>query len=121
MIHGIGIDIVQISKFKKAMDRWGERFTYRIFTADELNYSQTKSFPPESLAVRFAAKEALFKAMGRGLSWKEVEIRPLISGKPEINLTGRSAHIKEELALSQIHVSLSHHGDYAVAEVLLEK
>jgi holo-[acyl-carrier protein] synthase len=121
MIYGIGIDIVQISKFKKAMDRWGDRFVNRIFTTDERDYSQSKSFPAESFAARFAAKEALFKAIGRGLSWKEVEVKRHSSGKPDIHLTGKSLIIQEELAISHIHVSLSHHGDYAIAEILLEK
>lgn len=121
MIYGIGIDIVKISRFKKAMDRWGDRFVNRIFTTDEFNYSQTKNFPAESLAARFAAKEALFKAIGKGLSWKEVEVKRQSSGKPDIHLTGKALIIQQELAISHIHVSLSHHGDYAIAEILLEK
>lgn len=120
MIYGIGIDIVQISRFKRVVDRWGDRFVNKIFTSEEINYSKSKSFPEESLAGRFAAKEALFKAMGRGLPWREVEIRRLETGKPEMRLTGKSFKAQRESNISCIHLSMSHHGDYAIAEVLLE-
>ncbi|MFQ5901504.1 MAG: holo-ACP synthase, partial [Thermodesulfobacteriota bacterium] len=82
MIYGIGVDIVRISKFKKALDRWGEKFINRIFTHEEILYCQVKRCPEEYFAVRFAAKEAVFKAMGEGLSWGDIEVRRRRTGKP---------------------------------------
>lgn len=115
MIKGTGIDIVKIERLKKAVERWGERFLLRIFTQDELRYSFQKNPPYESLAVRFAAKEAFLKAINKKLSLTAIEIRNEPSGRPYLS-------IKEELPDNlRFHLSLSHDSDYAIAVVIVEE
>lgn len=112
MIHGIGIDIVHIPKFKKAVERWGERFTNRIFTQSELIYCGKRRFSEQRLAARFAAKEAFLKAFGERKKFSEIEVVNNSDGKPCIKI----ADCKLRTSLT-----LSHDGDYCVAHVILEE
>jgi holo-[acyl-carrier protein] synthase len=104
------------------MDRWGERFTRRLFTDDELRYCLSKSRPEVHLAARFAAKEAFLKALGtglsRGISFTDVEILPAAAAPPEITLHNRARVISVAGDLTGFHLSMSHTGDYAVACVV---
>ena len=115
MIHGIGVDICSVTRLQESLSRT-PKLGQRLFTETEL---ETR---PESLAARFAAKEALAKAIGdpRLLSWQEVEIVSTDLGKPEIRLSGQSAEAVSALGVRVSHLSLSHDQDLAVAMVVLE-
>ncbi|MCX7793243.1 MAG: holo-ACP synthase [Thermodesulfovibrionales bacterium] len=115
MIKGTGIDIVKIDRIKKAVEKWGEKFLSRIFTQNELIYCFQKNPPYESLAVRFAAKEAFLKAINKRLSFSSIEIKNEPSGKPYISVKD---NLPENL---RFHISLSHDTQYAVAVVIVEE
>lgn len=120
MIEGIGTDIIEIARLKKAIARHGDHFLRRIFTDPEIEYCSKKA-TVESFAVRFAAKEALFKATGlgwrEGLSWKDFEILNDSYGKPIVHLYGKA---RELLVGKKIHLSLSHSQTMASAFVIIE-
>ena len=124
MIIGIGIDIVSVSRIKDAEKRWGRRFLDRVFTEREIKYAMLHKSPHSRLAARFAAKEAITKAMGTGftggITWKDIEALNKDSGRPEIILHGKVREIAESMEVRRIHLSISHDGDYAVAQVVLE-
>lgn len=123
MIYGIGIDIVKIERIKIAVGRWNRKFLDRIFTENEILYAYKKKDPHLSLSVRFAAKEALIKAVGGSIavSLKEIEILNYESGRPFINVTGRLRTFFDKNAIRCAHVSLSHEQEYGVACVVLEQ
>lgn len=113
-MHYIGVDIVEISRIQKAIDRWGEKFLRRVFTSREIvNYER---WIP-SLAVRFAGKEAVMKALGSGGIdyYCDIEIISEPSGKPLVILYGRAKQEAEALGLSGFSISLSHSHESAVA------
>ena len=121
MILGIGIDITKIERMKLAVERWGERFLVRVFSKGEVEYSYTKKDPYPSLSVRFAAKEAFIKAIGRRpLPFREIEVVNLESGMPVIEIKGRLERFLREHGISRIHLSLSHEREYGIACVILE-
>ena len=124
LIIGIGIDIVEISRIKEAEKRWGQRFLERIFTEGEIKYSMIHTSPYPRLAARFAVKEAMSKAIGtgitNGITWKDAEVISRDSGRPEILLHGKLRKIAESMGVTGIHVSISHDGNHAVAQVVLE-
>jgi holo-[acyl-carrier protein] synthase len=121
MLVGLGVDIIEVPRIKKALNRWGERFLKRVFTPDERRYSLRKAFPEQSLAARFAAKEAVMKALGTGLSggiaWTDVEIVNTPRGKPEVRLRGK---IASRVGEKKVQISLSHTKEYAVAFAVIE-
>jgi holo-[acyl-carrier protein] synthase len=114
MIYGIGIDIVSIGRFKKAVERWGARLEKRLFTDGELSYCLGQTHPARHLAARFAAKEALFKALGGPLPFQNVEITRGSSGRPEVKVAG----IQDEY---RFNISMSHEREYCVAQVIIER
>ncbi len=122
MIYGIGIDIVKIERMKTAVSRWNRKFLERIFTENEILYAYMKKDPYLSLSVRFAAKEALIKAVGSSvpLSLKEIEILNHEGGRPFINVSGRLRDFFDKNTIRCAHVSLSHEQEYGVACVVLE-
>ena len=124
MIVGIGVDVVHIPRIRGAIERWQERFLGRVFTPDELAYARRRRDPAEHLAARFAAKEATLKALGTGLAmgarWREVEVRRARGEPPRMALSGRTAALGAARGVRVLHVSLTHDGDYAVAQVLAE-
>jgi holo-[acyl-carrier protein] synthase len=124
MIIGIGIDLIEISRIEAALARYGERFLHRVFTPDEIAYARRKHHPAPHLAGRFAAKEAALKALGTGKSggirWRDVEILPSPSGKPRIAFHGRAHEHLQTLRGRQVHVSISHGRDLAIAAVIIE-
>ncbi len=124
MIIGIGIDIVDIRRIKDAEKRWGRRFLDRVFTEREIKYAMLHKSPHSRLAARFAAKEAMTKALGTGftggITWKDIEVLNKDSGRPEIILHGKVREIAESMEVREIHLSISHDGDYAVAQVVVE-
>jgi holo-[acyl-carrier protein] synthase len=114
----VGVDIVEIERIRRAILRWDERFLDRIYTHAELTFC--KGRVPE-LAVRFAGKEAISKALGTGLmgiSWREMEVLTDAWGKPLVRLHGRAADRAARLGLREFAISLSHSRDHAVALVV---
>lgn len=120
-IKGIGIDIVEIGRIKKIYNLYPQKFRTRIFTQEELSYCDRKSNPFPHLAVRFAAKEAVAKALGsgiRGISWKEIEVKKGEKGEVNINLGENARRLAENLGINKIMLSLSHSREYAVAQAI---
>ena len=104
----IGIDIVDVARITKAIERYGDRFLDKVFTAEEIKYAKGKRKIGETLAGHFAAKEAFIKAMGKGLPWKDMEVQHE-EGRPFIIFRGNRYD----------GVSISHERTYAVAVVIL--
>ena len=118
MAHYTGIDIIEISRIKKAVDRWGETFLRRIYTDAELRLYRKSS---QSLATRFASKEAVMKLLGtgrNGVNWLEIETLSLPTGQHLINLYGQAKSEADKLGVKEIAVSLSHSREYAIASVV---
>ena len=123
-----GIDLIEISRIERALQRHGERFLRRVFTPAELAPLRSAGFATANprvaaaeLAARFAAKEACSKALGTGIgpvSWREIEILPEPSGKPSLRLSGRAAQIAGFLGYTSWSVSLTHSRDTAGAVVV---
>lgn len=124
MIVGSGIDLIEIARIHDSVERFGQRFLDRVFTAGEQAYCQSKRKAAESFAARFAAKEAAAKALGtgisQGVSWREIEVVRAASGKPGLQFHGRAAQIAERLGATNATVSLTHSSDMAMASVVLE-
>ena len=117
-MHTVGVDIVELDRLEAAVQRWGARFLNRVYTDREVAFCRGRV--PE-LAVRFAAKEAVMKALGtgvRGVSWREIEVLPMRGGKPLVFLHGRARRRAEFLGLEDFAISLSHSRDFAVASVV---
>jgi len=123
MIYGVGIDLVKVERMKEVMERWGQRFLEKVFTAGEISYCYGKRNPYLSFSVRFAAKEALIKAMSSAVpvSLKEIEVVNVDSGKPLLKVDGRVQSFFKEKLIRKVHVSLSHEHEYGVACVVLEQ
>jgi holo-[acyl-carrier protein] synthase len=123
MIHGIGIDTIEVARIHKQISG-SERFKARIFTPAEIEYCEAKKNKAQNYAARFAAKEAFFKALGTGwrggLAFTQVEIRNDSLGKPEIHLSGKAQELIEAKGITNIQVSLTHLKDIASAIVTLE-
>ncbi len=123
-IHGIGVDIVRVSRIREAVQRWGDRFLERVFTEQERRYCFKRVNPYPSLAARFAAKEAFIKAISTTevLSLREIETVNDSSGSPVLRLHGKAESVLGMISTNKgVHLSLSHNGDYAVAFVIIEK
>ncbi|MDS1029214.1 holo-ACP synthase [Bacillota bacterium LX-D] len=119
MIKGIGTDIIEINRLHAAFQR-RPALEKRLFTAEEILYCREKHNPYPSFAVRFAAKEAVLKALGTGLrkcSWQEINIEVNSMGAPQVKLTGQAAIIASQRGIEQWHLSLAHSADYAIAYV----
>ena len=118
MTHYIGTDIIEIDRIKQAIDHWGERFLHRIYTEPELNlYGQS----PQSLAARFAGKEAVMKLLeagNKGISWQDIETLAYPSGKPLIKLYGQAKKEADKLGIKEIDVSLAHSKYYAIVTAI---
>lgn len=118
-----GVDLIEIARVERALERYGERFLHRVFTPDEIAYARRR---PSELAARFAAKEAVAKALGvgmrmmaaGGIEWHEAEIVGDHRGKPLVLLSGRAAQRAGELGLTEWAVSLSHTNEHAIAFVV---
>lgn len=117
-----GIDMVACDRLRHALDKHGERFLRRVFTAFELDYCLGKKREIEHLAGRFAAKEAVLKVLGTGwrsgICWTDVEIRNDPSGQPRAFLTGRCKELAESIGLSEVVVSISHVETHAIASAI---
>ncbi len=114
-IVGIGVDVVDLARFERALDRT-PRLRERLFTAQE------RERPLRSLAGRFAAKEALLKALGQtdGIGWHDMEVISDAEGNPDIAVSGRAAEIAAARGIASLHVSMSHDAGVAIAFVVAE-
>jgi holo-[acyl-carrier protein] synthase len=125
MICGTGVDIAETSRIERSIERHGERFTKKIFTPAEIAYCDKFKNRAERYAARFAAKEAVFKALGtgwrEGIRWLDVEVIHQPSGKPELVLTGRALEVARALRVTRMSVSISHSDRYVVALVIFER
>jgi len=122
MIFGVGTDIVEIRRIKNAMDR-NSRFLEKIFTTTELEYLKSRNLRAEYVAGRFAAKEAVAKALGtgfRGFDFTDIEIDRTTLGKPIVILKGKADLIAKKVGQYNMHLSISHGEDSAVAYAILE-
>jgi holo-[acyl-carrier protein] synthase len=111
----LGIDIVRVARIRAALERFGPRFSKRVLTESEQRYVRGR---PETMAGRWAAKEAVSKVLGlgvRGIGWRDIEIERLPTGQPSVRLHGRAAARAEQLGMERIAVSITHESDYAVA------
>lgn len=124
MILGSGIDLVEIARIQQSLERFGQRFLNRVYTDAEQAYCLRKRKAAESLAARFAAKEAGAKALGtgisRGVNWLEIEVIREPGGRPALRFLGRAAEIAEQLGVAHAALSLTHTNDLAMASVVLE-
>jgi holo-[acyl-carrier protein] synthase len=124
MVLGIGTDLMEIDRIAHSVARFGDRFLARVFTPVEIAYCQRKKNAAESLAARFAAKEAGAKALGtgisHGISWLELEVTREPSGRPGLVLSGRAAARARELGVTRISLSLTHSRAVALAVVVME-
>lgn len=116
----IGVDIIEIPRIDEALQRFGERFLERVYTDAEVALCKHHA---NRLAVRFAGKEAVMKALGtgvKGVSWKEIEILSKPTGEPLVRLYGKAKIVAASLGLAEFAVSLSHSREYAVASVIAQ-
>lgn len=123
MIIGIGVDIIEVSRLDRAVHhpKTGERFRQRVFTPGEDAYCQRRqNSAAQSYAARFAAKEAVMKAMGGGFSWQDIEVMRHSGTAPTIILHRRAAERARELGVQRFHLSLSHSATQAIAYVIAE-
>jgi len=126
MIHGVGVDIVQLSRIRHALAAYKDRFLKRIYTPREIEYCEADADERVlRYAARFAAKEAAFKAfrddLGDALSWHDFEVETDAAGVVTLTLSGRAAEVCNQLGISRIHLSLSSSKVSASAIVVAEK
>ncbi len=118
----VGIDLVEVDRIERVLER-NNTIHEKVFTDAEQQYSRRKRFPYQRFAARFAAKEALFKALGTGLSgdldWRDIEVRNERSGKPVLRLSGKTATKASDMGVVNSYLSLSHTEKYAIALVIL--
>lgn len=122
MIFGIGTDMVEIRRIQNAIER-NPRFLQKVYTEEEIRYCQRKKNQWQSFAARFAAKEAVSKAMGTGIGpigLREIEIISAASGQPQVVLHGAAKTFALEHAITRVSLSLSHSEAYAIATVIIE-
>jgi len=122
MIYGVGIDLVKIERMKDVVDRWGRKFLERVFTKNEISYCYEKKNPYLSLSVRFAAKEALIKAIGSEVPvlLTDIEVINAANGRPDIKISGRLKEFFSDKSIKQPALSMSHEKEYGIACVVLE-
>ncbi|HKS83132.1 MAG TPA: holo-ACP synthase [Candidatus Acidoferrales bacterium] len=124
MIVGLGLDIAEVDRIEAAIKRHGAPFLERLFTPAEVEYCERHKNKFERYAARFAAKEAAMKALGTGWSngvrWRDIEVVRTPSGKPSLQLEGQAQAIAAKLAVKNIALSITHSGNFALAEVIFE-
>jgi holo-[acyl-carrier protein] synthase len=124
MIYGIGIDIVSIVRIERMLERWGSLFTSRVFTPTEVAFCEGRSKPGQHFALRWAAKEAMLKALGLGLrggiKWTDIEVVNDRLGRPSFSVHNEAKGCLMDRNIKRASVSISHEKDYGVAQVVLE-
>lgn len=119
-VGGVGIDLVEVDRVRTMLVEKGAHVFERLLTAGEAEYCRSKADPAESVAVRLAAKEAVYKALqgseaARGIGWRDIEVVRAEDGRPEVALTGLAAERAREMGITRFFVSLSHTHQAAVA------
>jgi len=121
-ILGIGADITECLRIARMIERHGELFINRAYTADEVRYCQSRRQSTQHYAARWAAKQAVLKALGigtlRGVAWTDIEIRKAPSGRPTVAVRGALKDIVEQLGVAEVLVSLAHCRTHATAYAL---
>jgi holo-[acyl-carrier protein] synthase len=120
-VVGLGVDIVEVRRIERAVARWGEAFVRRIYTPGEIARIEAGSARGPRLAARFAAKEAVMKALGvgwRALAWREIEIASDDAGRPIVRLHGAAHRIAESRGIADVVVAMSHTHEHAVANAV---
>lgn len=124
-VVGVGVDIVETARIDRSLERFGERFLHRVFTAGEIEYCQSMKFSARHFAARFAAKEAVSKAFGTGIGksmgWRDVDVHRRESGEPFVVLEGGAKNMAAERGIATVWISLSHTDQHAVAAAVLER
>jgi len=124
LVIGLGTDLIEIARIERSYARYGEAFLRRVFTSGEVAYCMAKKNFAESLAARFAAKEAGAKALGtgisRGVSWREFEVCRAPGQRPELHLSGRALQIADQMGVRRISLTLSHSRLLSIAVVVAE-
>lgn len=124
MIVGTGVDLAEVDRIRESVERFGEKFLHRIYTAREIAYVERKANKYERYAARFAAKEAGMKAIGtgwrKGVRWQDFEVVNLPSGRPTLLLHGVAAEFAARLGVTNIQLSLTHTAQLGLAHVILE-
>jgi holo-[acyl-carrier protein] synthase len=124
LIIGMGVDVAEVERIRRAIERHGEVFLRRIFTAKEREYCERFRNKFERFAGRFAVKEAAMKALGtgwsRGVRWVDIEVARQKGGKPTLVLAGEARKIAERLGVKHIALSITHTAAQALAQVIFE-
>jgi holo-[acyl-carrier protein] synthase len=124
VIIGVGVDTVLVRRVAALLARHGERAESRVFTPGEISYCQGKVNSSQHLAARFAAKEALMKAIGHGIAqgigFSEIEVESDGRSRPQLRLSGRAGELAREAGVKSVHLSLTHTDDDGTAIVVLE-
>lgn len=124
MIVGTGVDLAEVDRIRESVERFGDKFLHRIYTAREIAYVERKANKYERYAARFAAKEAGMKAIGtgwrKGVRWQDFEVVNLPSGRPTLLLHGVAADFAARLGVTSIQLSLTHTAQSGLAYVILE-
>jgi len=124
VIVGLGIDLAEVDRIRKAIERHGRRFTDRIYTVADIACVERKANRYERYAARFAAKEAAMKAIGtgwrRGVRWQDFEVANLPTGRPTLQFHGVAAQIADSLGVRNVALSLTHTAEQGLAIVILE-
>ena len=124
MLLGSGVDLIEVGRIAESMERFGERFLRRVYSAREIAYCSGRRSAAESFAARFAAKEAGSKALGTGMNfgvaWTQIEVVRSSTGRPMLELSGAALRHAERLGVRAISLSLSHTDALAIAMVVLE-
>jgi holo-[acyl-carrier protein] synthase len=123
MVLGIGIDIIEIPRVERLLEKWGESFLKRVFLPEEIAYCREKKYPAPHYAARIAVKEAVLKSFGEGwtekIGWKDILVRRSLKGQPRVELIGKGKSLQAEMGVETILVSLSHADSYSVAVAVL--
>lgn len=120
-VVGVGVDIVEVERIERAITRWGEAFIRRIYTAREVERAAAPIVVGPRMAARFAAKEAVMKALGvgwRDLSWREIEIANDAQGRPVVHLHGAARRVAEQKGVREVLLGISHTHLHAVANAV---
>jgi len=124
VIVGLGVDMEEVTRLGEAIKRHGRAFLERIFTPAEIAYCERHRVPEERYAARFAAKEATMKALGtgwgKGVRWRDIEVARMPGGRPTIVLHGVAREHAERMGAQRVSLSITHTGNFALAEVILE-
>jgi holo-[acyl-carrier protein] synthase len=116
--------MVETLRIERSLERFGERFLRRVFTAGEIAYCQSMKYPARHFAARFAAKEAVSKAFGTGIGkamgWRDIDVHKKPSGEPFVVLSGNAQNLANERNVCAVWISLSHTHEHAVAMIALE-